>query len=67
MVGKTCYEVTHHRSTPCSPPHDVCPIREMLMTGEPNVIEHTHFDKEGSSFYVEVSASPVKNDMGQIV
>lgn len=31
------------------------------------MVEHTHFDKEGSPFYVEVSASPVKNDMGQII
>ena len=32
LIGKTCHEATHHRSTPCEPPHDVCPIQEMHTT-----------------------------------
>jgi PAS domain S-box-containing protein len=67
LIGKTCYETTHHRSTPCKPPHDVCPIQEMLKTGETVTLEHTHFDKDNNEIYVEVSASPVRNQQGNIV
>lgn len=41
LIGKTCYETTHHRSTPCKPPHHICPIQEMLKTGKVVTVEHT--------------------------
>ncbi|HWR72972.1 MAG TPA: PAS domain-containing protein, partial [Nitrospirota bacterium] len=28
VMGKTCHEVTHRRSEPCKPPHDICPLVE---------------------------------------
>ena len=34
IVGKTCYETTHHISTPSQPPEHNCPIQEMLKTGK---------------------------------
>jgi len=67
VVGKTCYEITHHRSTPCSSPHDVCPIYRMLKTEEPKVVEHIHYNEEGDKVYVETSASPIKDEKGNIV
>jgi len=67
LIGKTCYEATHHRSTPCKPPHHTCPIQEMLRTGKPVTVEHTHFDRDNKEFFVEVSARPVKNQEGKIV
>jgi len=67
LIGKTCYEATHHRSTPCKPPHHICPIQEMLRTGRPVTLEHTHFDKGNNEIIVEVSAHPVTNQEGKIV
>jgi PAS domain S-box-containing protein len=67
LIGKTCYEITHHRSTPCKPPHDICPIQEMLKTGKAVTVEHTHFDKDNNEIHVEVSVSPVRNHEGNIV
>ena len=67
IIGKQCYAVTHHRSTQCSPPDHSCPIAEMLRTGEPIIVEHTHFDSEGNPYYVEVSASPVTDKERNIV
>ena len=58
VIGKTCYEVTHNRSVPCAPPNDACPISEMLRTRHPIKVEHTHFDKDGNRFHVEIYASP---------
>lgn len=52
VIGKTCYEVTHNRSTPCSPPNDICPIKVMMETGRSVDVEHIHYNREGNKFYV---------------
>lgn len=66
-VGRFCYEVTHHVSEPCKPPHDDCPIYDLLKTGDSISVDHTHFDKENKKIYVEVSAHPVRNSEGKTV
>ncbi len=67
IVGKTCYEVTHHRSTPCTPPNDTCPMQEMLKTQNSTVVEHQHYDIENHRMDVEVSVHPIKNKDGKII
>jgi PAS domain S-box-containing protein len=67
LVGKACYEVTHHRSSPCEPPHDTCPLREMLITGKPAMVEHQHFDQDNRRIDVEVSVHPIKESSGKII
>lgn len=67
VVGRHCYEVTHHISSPCKPPHDICPIQELIKTGNSVSVEHTHFDKDNNKIYVEVSAHPIKNREGKII
>jgi PAS domain S-box-containing protein len=67
LIGKTCYQVTHHRSTPCEPPYDICPIHEMLTIDQPVTVEHQHFDLEKRRIDVEVSVHPVKDKDGKIV
>ncbi len=67
LIGKKCYEVTHRKLTPCKPPHDVCPIKEMLITGKSTTVEHQHFDQENRRIDVEVSVHPVKDNAGKII
>ncbi len=67
LVGKTCYEATHHRSTPCTSPNDTCPMQEMLKTQNPAVVEHQHFDSENYRKDVEVSVHPIKDKDGKII
>ena len=66
VIGKTCYEVTHHASKPCEPPDHICPLAETLKTGEHSYAEHIHYDKDGRKIRVEVSASPIRNKKGEI-
>src|SRR3990170_957506 len=66
VIGKTCYETTHHSSTPCKLPNHISPIQEMLETGEAVTVEHTHFDRNNNEIYVEVSAHPMRNQEGKI-
>jgi PAS domain S-box-containing protein len=67
LIGKTCYQTTHHRSLPCHPPESACPIREVLKTGNPLTVEHTHFDGNNNQRIVEVSARPVMSSEGKTV
>lgn len=67
VIGNFCYKITHHSDNPCQPPHDICPIHEVLKTGKPITVLHTHFDKEGNEFYAEISVYPIKDGKGEIV
>jgi PAS domain S-box-containing protein len=67
LIGKTCYQTTHHLSTPCQPPEHDCPIRRVLETRENVIVEHKHFDENNNERIVEVSARLVKNPEGKTV
>ena len=67
VIGKTCYEMTHHRTTYCQPPNDICPIHEVLETGNPVTVEHIHLDENNNRRIVEVWARPVRNPEGKTV
>jgi len=65
-VGKHCYEVTHHRSKPCEPSEDTCPLKQTLLTGRPHSAVHTNFSGEGGERYVEVTTYPILIEKGKI-
>lgn len=66
VIGKACYEVSHLRSDPCQPPHDPCPIQQLLETGKPATVTHLHADAQGALSPVEVTAYPIKDENGEI-
>ncbi len=67
VIGKTCCEITHHRSTPYSSPDDTCPLTATVASGEHAVTEHVHYGADGEKIYVEVSTSPVKDRNGKVM
>jgi PAS domain S-box-containing protein len=67
LIGKTCFEATRHRSTPCAPPHGVCPIQELLKTGKPVTVEHQYVDEDNNRMFVEIVVHPVKDKEGKTV
>jgi PAS domain S-box-containing protein len=67
VVGKKCYELTHHRTEPCCPPLDTCPMKETVTTGNHAIAEHIHFLANGDKFYSEVSSSPIFDGDGKVV
>jgi PAS domain S-box-containing protein/putative nucleotidyltransferase with HDIG domain len=67
ILGDYCYKVTHNFEVPCQPPHCLCPIDEMQKSGEPVTLQHIHLNKKGDSFFVEVTAYPIKDEKGEIV
>ncbi len=67
VIGKTCYEVTHQRPDVCSPPDDKCPLTNAVKNGAHIAVEHVHYDMTGGKKYVEVTASPIRNEKGEIL
>ncbi len=67
VLGRTCYEVTHNRSAPCSLPDHFCPLQETVATGKFMTAEHVHYTFDGLQIYTEISTSPIKNQEGKVV
>jgi len=59
VVGKFCYEMTHNRTSQCEPPKDPCPIAKLAQTNQIAIEVHTHLNKEGQEFFVNVVAAPI--------
>ena len=67
VIGKTCYEVTHRSSVPCSAPGDPCPLCDTVKFGKYATYEHVHYSSDGRKIHEEVSTSPIRDDSGQVV
>ena len=66
VVGKCCYEVTRRRILPCELPDETCPLVKTLKTGRHTLAEQIYYDKEDREIHAEVSASPLRNEKGEI-
>ena len=67
IIGRTCYDITHHRSIPCTPPHDSCPLMETLAHGDHATTLHVHWTLSGEKRFVEVLTSPIRDEKGKVV
>jgi len=65
IIGKPCYQITHHSLTRCESPDHPCPLQQALETGEPTRASHTHFTQDGTRYY-EVAHYPVKDETGAV-
>lgn len=62
-----CFEATHNRSSPCDGADHPCPLNEVANTKSPITVEHIHISKDGEERYLEVHASPVIDDSGDVI
>ncbi len=63
IVGRHCYELSHHYDKPCDQAGENCPLRVALESGEPHRVLHVHHTSAGRE-HVEVEMVPVKNKAG---
>ncbi|MDD5059372.1 MAG: sigma 54-interacting transcriptional regulator [Sideroxydans sp.] len=63
VVGRFCYELSHHYDKPCDQAGETCPLRGAMESGEPNRVLHVHHTSAGRE-HVEVETVPVKDDDG---
>jgi PAS domain S-box-containing protein len=66
VVGRYCYEVSHHLDEPCTDPDHPCPLKDVLATGKAVSATHVHFDKDGRERYYQVACHPIYDDNGRI-
>jgi two-component system, NtrC family, response regulator HydG len=63
VVGRFCYELSHHYDKPCDQSGENCPLRDCMESGEPNRVLHVHHTSAGRE-HVEVEVVPVKDESG---
>src|SRR3989339_171879 len=64
----TCYQLTHHRNTPC---HEgevncPCPLETVKRTKKSFVIKHTHYVEDGVAREYEVHGHPIFDENGNV-
>ncbi len=66
VVGRRCYEISHHLQSPCQSPDHPCPLHDAVKTGKASSATHIHFDKEGREHYIHVVCHPIFDDAGRV-
>lgn len=65
VVGRHCYEVSHHYSQPCDEAGESCPRRQALQSRRAENVLHIHHTPRGDE-HVQVELSPVRDASGEI-
>lgn len=66
IVGRHCYEVTHHLTAPCTGDYHPCPLKETLSTGKASKATHVHFDRNNRKLLYSISCYPLR-EKGRII
>lgn len=64
---KSCYELTHGFSQPCSGSGHRCTLEEIKSTNKPVRVEHEHLDKDGNVRNFEIHGYPIFDNEGNVV
>ena len=62
----TCHRLSHHSELPCEGRNEPCPLRQVVATKVPMTVMHLHYDSTGRENFVEVNASPVFDEAGEV-
>jgi PAS domain S-box-containing protein len=66
IIGRHCYEVSHHIDRPCFRDGEECAPQHTFKTGAPHFTIHTHYDKDRSPVYIETRSFPMKDASGNL-
>lgn len=64
VVGRRCYEVSHHFSVPCDQAGESCPLARSRETGQRERVLHLHHTPQGES-YVNIELAPLRDASGE--
>ena len=64
VVGRTCYEVSHHFSVPCDQAGESCPLARARESGQRERVLHLHHTPQGES-YVNIELVPLRDAAGE--
>ncbi len=57
-----CYEISHHRSTPCDGVELLCPLKDVLEHKKSIKVVHEHYVNANDKKYIELAATPFFDD-----
>ncbi len=63
VVGRTCYEVSHHFNVPCDQAGESCPLARARASGQRERVLHLHHTPRGES-YVNIELVPLRDAGG---
>ncbi|NQT64710.1 MAG: PAS domain S-box protein, partial [FCB group bacterium] len=63
----TCHRVTHNSDKPCQEPDHPCPMEKVKKTKKSTMIEHVHFDENGTPRNIEVHCYPIFDNEGNVI
>lgn len=65
LVGRYCYEVSHHFTMPCDQAGESCPLRLSQEEGGPQRVLHLHHTPRGEE-HVDIETTPIRDEKGRI-
>lgn len=63
VVGRTCYEVSHHFNRPCDQAGESCPLARSRESGQRERVLHLHHTPQGEA-YVNIELAPLRDASG---
>ena len=66
VIGKHCYEISHGYNQPCEKEGEDCKLQEVFINGNFLNCIHEHLQKDGSTVWVDLLYSPLKDKEGNI-
>ena len=66
MLGKHCYQVSHHNDQPCFEFGEECPYQQVYDSGDACTCMHIHYDAEGCAHRVKIKAYPLRDADGEM-
>ncbi len=67
IVGRHCYEVSHHSAVPCSRHGEHCPMETVFATRQSMQVMHVHYDRNGHEEHVQVQGAPIFDNDGMVL
>jgi two-component system response regulator HydG len=65
VVGRKCYEVSHHYTVPCDEAGEACPLSRSVMSGQRERVLHLHHTATGE-VYENIELSPLRDASGEV-
>jgi DNA-binding NtrC family response regulator len=64
VIGRTCYDVSHHFDRPCDEAGESCPLARSRHSGQRERVLHLHHTPKGEA-YVNIELAPVCDATGE--
>jgi len=67
LIGRHCYEVSHHAQAPCHNYGEHCPMETVFGSKQTTQVMHVHFNADDRPEYVQIQATPLLDDQGEVL